>query len=119
MSAIPGKLNLIAVQAAPVLSDYRDASSFAAKITSLMAWAGKQADFSLPTLVSFPELNGLYLTFVPFYWDELQEEATMEAASARIVKARWRSLPEEQRATPRDSARQLLFFEHALEAEHI
>jgi len=112
-------LNLVAVQAKPVLADYRDASAFRAKITSLMERVARDADLSLPTLVSFPELIGMYLAFAPFYWDDLKRETKLERAGTRIVMRDIASAPESHRTSPEAAARYLLFVRHALEAERI
>ncbi len=58
------KTNLIAIQAQMERPDYRDEEAFRAKIGSLMQMAAREADFSLPTLVSFPELIGMFLSFL-------------------------------------------------------
>jgi len=109
--------NLIAVQAKMSLSDYETGDAFRAKIASLMAKASAEADFSLPTLISFPELIGMYLTFVPNYWDEMKDETSLEKAGTKIVMQNIARVPEAHRSAPEAAARWLLFIEHALEAE--
>ena len=111
------KANLIAVQAKTELADYRDGAAFHAKIASLMQQAAREADFSLPTLVSFPELIGMYLAFVPHYWDDVKDEPSLEKAGTKIVMSNIARVPEEHRTRPESAARYLLFIEHALEAE--
>jgi len=111
------RINLVAVQAKPELGDYRDAGAFRAKIASLMDRVAAEADLSLPTLVSFPELIGMYLSFVPFYWDDLKGETNLEGAATRIVMRDIASVPEAHRASPEAAARYLLFVQHAVETE--
>lgn len=111
------KINLVAVQAKMDLADYRSAEAFRGKMLSLMEAVAQVADLSLPTLVSFPELIGMYLTFVPFYWDDVREEASIERAGTRIVMKNISRLNEDDRVSPEAAARRLLFVEHALEAE--
>jgi predicted amidohydrolase len=113
------KGNLIAVQAKTDLADYRSGEAFHAKIASLMRQTAREADFSLPTLVSFPELIGMYLTFVPFFWDDVRDETSLEKAGTKIVMKNIARVPEEHRTTPEGAARYLLFIETALEAEAI
>ncbi len=113
------KMNLVAVQAKTELADYRSGEAFYAKIASLMQTAARQADLSLPTLVSFPELIGMYLSFVPFFWDGLKDETSLEAAATQIVMRNLARLPDGQRTTPEAAARRLLFIETALEAERM
>src|SRR5574341_1752570 len=114
---MPTKLNLVAVQAKPTLADYRDHAAFHDKIASLMAAAAQAADLSLPTLVSFPELIGMYLAFVPYYWDDLAAETNLEAAAMKIVMRGVASVPEDRRTSPEAAARHLLFLQHAVETE--
>jgi predicted amidohydrolase len=113
------KINLVAVQAKMGLADYRSGETFCAKILSLMDAVAQAVDLSLPTLVSFPELIGMYLTFVPFYWDDVKEEASVERAGTRIVMRNLSRLNEDDRVSPELAARRLLFVEHALEAERM
>lgn len=111
------KANLIAVQAKMSLADYETDDAFREKIASLMLDASARADFGLPTLVSFPELIGMYLTFVPYCWDELIGQASLERAGTKIVMQNIAGVPEAHRSSPEAAARWLLFIEHALEAE--
>ncbi|HET9476359.1 MAG TPA: carbon-nitrogen hydrolase family protein [Dehalococcoidia bacterium] len=114
---MPDRLNLVAVQAKPTLTDYRDHAAFHDKIASLMAAAAREADLSLPTLVAFPELVGMYLAFVPHYWDDLAGESNLEAAATKIVMKNILFVPEEARTSPEAAARHLLFLQHAVETE--
>ncbi len=115
--AMPARLNLVAVQAKPALPDYRDHAAFQNKIASLMAAVAREVDFSLPTLVSFPELIGMYLAFVPHYWEDLAGESNLEAAATKIVMKDIMSVPEGRRTSPEAAARHLLFLQHAVETE--
>jgi predicted amidohydrolase len=114
---MPTHLNLVAVQAKPTLADYRDHTAFHAKAASLMAAVAREADLSLPTLVSFPELIGMYLAFVPHYWDDLAGETNLETAATRIVMKNIAFVPEEARTSPEAAARHLLFLRDAVETE--
>jgi predicted amidohydrolase len=111
------KANLIAVQAKMSLPDYETDGAFRAKIAALMQKASTEADLALPTLISFPELIGMYLTIVPYYWEQLQGETSLEKAGTRIVMENIGRVPESHRTSPEAAARWLLFIEHALEAE--
>lgn len=111
--------NLVAVQAKPSLADYRDESAFREKIASLMQAAGRECDFSLPTLVSFPELIAMYLSFVPRYWEVLKDETSLESAARKVVMANLDRIPEAHRSRPEAMGRYLLFIEPALDTERI
>jgi predicted amidohydrolase len=114
---MPSRINLVAVQARMERANYRDATAFRAKIASLMAEVAGAVDLSLPTLVSFPELIGMYLSFVPRYWDILRDEPSLEAGVRKIIEKYADTLPEEHRASVRAAVRRLLYIETALEAE--
>lgn len=113
------KINLIAVQAKTELGDYASGEAFYAKMSSLMQKAMASADRSLPSLVSYPELVGMYLSFAPFFWDELVGESSMEMAATKIVMKNMSRLGEEDRRSPEAAARRLLFIDTALEAERM
>jgi predicted amidohydrolase len=113
------EINLVAVQARPEAADYRDAHAFRKKTESLMARAADAADFSIPTLVSFPELFGMYLAFAPFYWDDLADAQSLEKAATMIVMRDIASVPEAYRTSPESAARYKLFVQHAVEAEQM
>lgn len=98
-------------------ADYRDAGAFRAKIASLMADVARTVDLSLPTLVSFPELIGMYLSFLPRYWDILCGEPTMEAGVRLVIGKYAETLPEEHRSRGSAIVRRLLFIDTAVEAE--
>lgn len=112
------KLNLVAVQAKPVLEDYRDAVTFRRKMGSLMERAMAAVDPSHPTLVSFPEAIGLFLSFVPFYWDEVIASNTLAQVILKVVPKR---LPTFLGAAVRNRAfgPQAAFVHTALEAEKV
>ena len=111
------KVNLVAVQAKTELKDYASVEAFHAKIASLMERAMREVDPELPTLVSFPELVGMYLSFVPYYWDDLKDETNLEAAGSKLVMKNMARLSEEDRRTPEAAARRLMFIEYAVETE--
>ena len=113
------KANLVAVQARTELADYRSAEAFYAKNAALMQQVAREVDLSLPTLVSFPELIGMFLSFVPFYWDDLQGQSSLEAAATAIVFKNLSRLDESDRTSPETAARRLLFIDTALDAEAI
>ncbi len=56
------KANLVAVQAKTELGDYRSGETFHAKMASLMEKTAREVDLNLPTLVSYPELVGLFMS---------------------------------------------------------
>ena len=98
-------VNLVAVQAKTELNDYRSNEAFHAKMASLMERAMREVDRDLPTLISYPELVGLFLSFVPYYWDDLKDETNVEAAILKIVMKNMALLSEEDRKTPETAAR--------------
>jgi len=79
------KINLVAVQAKPTLEDYRSAHAFHAKMSELTRQAVSQVDTSLPTLVAFPEAIGLFLSFVPFYYEQVKNCRTVAQVITRVV----------------------------------
>ena len=111
------KANLVAVQAKTGLKDYATANTFHAKMASLMERTMRQVDRDLPTLVSYPELVGMYLAFVPYFWDDLKDETSLEAAATKILMKNIGRLGDEERRTPEAAARRLMFIEHAVETE--
>lgn len=113
------KINLVAVQAKTELADYRDGETFHAKMASLMKAAARQVDIGLPTLVSYPELVGMFLSFAPFFWDDLEDEKSLEQAAMKIVMKNFAHLSEDDRRTPETAARKLMFIDTALEAERM
>jgi predicted amidohydrolase len=79
------RINLVAVQAKPILEDYRSARAFHAKMSDLVQRAVSQVDTGLPTLVAFPEAIGLFLSFVPFYYEQVKDCRTLAQVIMRIV----------------------------------
>jgi predicted amidohydrolase len=79
------KVNLVAVQAKPVLEDYRSADAFHAKMSDLTQRAVSQVDTGLPTLVAFPEAIGLFLSFVPFYYEQVKDCRTLTEVIMRVM----------------------------------
>ena len=112
------KLNLVAIQAKPVMSDYANAEAFYQKMADLMTRAAKVADFSLPTLVVFPEGIGLPLAFVPQTYAQIGDAKTIAQVLMRAIP---RNLPRFTRALLkfRTSVVRTVFLETALEAEDI
>ncbi|HYM14538.1 MAG TPA: carbon-nitrogen hydrolase family protein, partial [Dehalococcoidia bacterium] len=112
------KLNLVAIQAKPEMSDYANAEAFYRKMADLMARAARVADFSLPTLVVYPEGIGLPLAFVPQTYDQIGDANTIAQV---LVRALPRHLPRFTRALFRfrTSLFRTIFLETALEAEDI
>src|SRR3989337_2321878 len=86
-------------------------------MASLMERAMREVDRDLPTLVSYPELVGMFLSFVPYHWNDLKDETNLEAAGMKLVVKNMARLSEEDRKTPETAARCLLFLEHAVETE--
>ncbi len=111
------KVNLVAVQAKTELADYASHEAFRAKMTSLMEKAMREVDPALPTLVSFPELVGMFLSFVPYYWDDFKGETNLEQAATKLVAKNVSRLSEEDRKTPETAFRRLAFLENAVETE--
>jgi len=112
------KLNLVAIQAKPQMSDYADAESFYRKMASLMEAASRQVDFSLPTLVAYPEGIGLPLAFVPQTYHQIGDAKTIFQVLVRAIP---RNLPRFLGALLRfrTSVIRTVFLETALEAEDI
>lgn len=74
------KVNLVAVQAKPILADYASPKAFYAKMEALTRRATAAVDPSHPTLVAFPEAIGFFLSFVPFWYDEIKHCRTIAHA---------------------------------------
>jgi len=111
------KVNLVAVQAKTELNDYRSNEAFHAKMASLMERAMREVDRDLPTLISYPELVGMFLGFVPYYWDDLKDETKLEDAAMTLVVKNMAAVPEGHRTSPEAAARWLMFIQHAVETE--
>jgi len=84
------KINLVAVQARPELADYASAHAFHTKMAALAQRAVAAVDRQHPTLVAFPEAIGLFLTFVPFYYDDIKHCRSLRQV---VVKVLPRKLP--------------------------
>jgi hypothetical protein len=113
------RVNLVAVQAKMSLADYSDSKAFQRKVADLMDGAMRQIDGALPTLVAFPECLGMYLSFVPRYWDSLKSETRMDRAVDLIVSRFASHLEPRLRKDPRSAAQRLLFLEGATDTEAV
>ncbi|MCH8062099.1 MAG: carbon-nitrogen hydrolase family protein [Chloroflexi bacterium] len=111
------KINLVAVQAKTELDDYSTPEFFDRKMGLLMEMAMADVDPALPTLVCFPEAVGMYLGFVPFYWNELKNESSFEQAIRRITELNRDRMIESGDLDYEAFVSQLLFADNALEAE--
>jgi predicted amidohydrolase len=100
------------------MSDYASAEAFYQKMADLMARASREADFSQPTLVVFPEGIGLPLAFVPQTYDQIGDAKTIAQVLMRAIP---KNLPRFTRALLkfRTSMIRTVFLETALEAEDI
>jgi predicted amidohydrolase len=112
------KVNLVAIQAKPLMSDYANAEAFYSKMGDLMARASRAVDFSMPTLVVYPEGIGLPLAFVPQTFDQIGDAKTIMQVLMRALPP---NLPRFARALLRfrTSVIRTVFLETALEAEDI
>jgi predicted amidohydrolase len=112
------KVNLVAIQAKPEMSDYADAEAFYRKMADLMDRASRKVDFSQPTLVAFPEGIGLPLAFVPQTYHQIGDAQTIAQVFARAIP---RNLPRFTGALLRfrTAPFRTVFLETALEAEDI
>lgn len=112
------KVNLVAIQPKPVMSDYADAEAFYRKMASLMERASRQVDFSMPTLVAYPEGIGLPLAFVPQTYHQIGDARTIAKVLLRAIP---KNLPRFLGAVLRyrTSMIRTVFLETALEAEDI
>lgn len=112
------KVNLVAVQAKPKISDYADAEAFFDKMADLMKRAVKDVDRSLPTLVAYPEGIGLPLAFVPQTYHQIGDAKTIFQVFLRAVP---KNLPRFSKAVLkfRTAFFRTVFLETALEAEDI
>jgi predicted amidohydrolase len=112
------RLNLVAIQARPVMSDYANAGAFHRKMSALMQQASREVNFELPTLVAFPEGIGLPLAFVPQTYHQIGDAQTIAQVFVRAVP---RNLPRFLRAAARfrTSFMRTVFLETALEAEEM
>ena len=87
------RINLVAVQARMELEDYASPERFRQRMAGLMEQAMSRVDQTLPTLVAYPEAIGLFLSFVPFYYDLIKDCRSLMQAALRVVPRRfWRLL---------------------------
>ncbi len=110
------KVNLVAIQPKPVMADYASPEAFYRKMASFMERARKEVDFSLPTLVVYPEGIGLPLAFVPHTYHQIGEARTFAAVMLRAIP---KNLPRFTKALLkfRTAIVRTIFLETALEAE--
>ncbi len=110
------RANLVAVQVRASLEDYASAEAFRRRMTGLMEQAATTVDFSLPTIVCFPETVGLWLSFVPEVYDQIRDCSTIQQALIRGIP---RNLPRFVGACwrYRTVGVRTIFLETALEAE--
>ena len=80
-----GKINLVAVQARPELADYASAHAFHTKMAALAQRAVAAVDRRHPTLLAFPEAIGLFLSFVPFHYDDVKDCRTLRQALLKVL----------------------------------
>jgi len=79
------KINLVAVQAKPELADYASPQAFYDKMSALMQRAAASVDRQYPTLVAFPEAIGLFLAFVPFYYQRIKNCRTLSQVMLKVI----------------------------------
>lgn len=110
------RLNLVAVQAKPVMADYADGDAFYRKMSGLMEQVASQVDLRQPSLVAFPEGIGLPLAFVPYTFKHIGDARTIMQVLLRGLPP---NLPRFLRAAAkfRTSVIRTVFLETALEAE--
>lgn len=77
--------NLVAVQARMRLADYASPERFRERMAELMERAIRTVDRSLPTLIAYPEAIGLWLSFVPFYYDLIKDCQSLTQAALRVL----------------------------------
>ena len=110
------RVNLVAVQMRANLEDYASAEAFRRRMAGLMERAAGTVDFSIPSIVVFPETVGLWLSFVPEVYDQIRDCVTIQQALVRgiprnlrrFLRASWRF---------RTLGVPTIFLETALEAE--
>jgi predicted amidohydrolase len=86
------KINLVAVQAKPELADYASAKAFQDKVSGLMQRAAAPVDREHPTLVAFPEAIGLFLAFVPFYYQRIRNCRTLSEVMLKVIPGNLKGL---------------------------
>jgi predicted amidohydrolase len=112
------KVNLVAVQAKPVMADYASGEAFYRKMKALMERVAREVDLSIPTLVAYPEGIGLPLAFVPQTYHQIGDAKTIAQVLLRAIP---KNLPRFTRALLRfrTSVIRTVFLETALEAEEM
>jgi len=113
------KINLVAVQARPELADYASAHAFHTKMAALAQRAVSAVDRRLPTLVAFPEAIGLFLTFVPFHYDDIKDCRTLRQALLKVLSRRLPAFLGAMWQHKVPSLRRAVFLDAALAAEKI
>jgi predicted amidohydrolase len=113
------KINLVAVQASPELADYVSAHAFHTKMAALAQQAVAAVDRRHPTLLAFPEAIGLFLTFVPFHYDDIKDCRTFRQALLKVLSRRLPSFLEAMWRHRMPSLRRVVFLDTALAAEKI
>ncbi len=81
------RANLVAVQVRASIDDYASGEAFRRRMEGLMEQAARTVDFSLPTIVCFPETIGLWLSFVPEVYDDVRDCKTIRQAILRGIPA--------------------------------
>ena len=79
------RANLVAVQLRAALEDYATPETFRSRMAGMMEQAAKTVDFGLPTIVVFPETVGLWLSFVPEVYHQIQDCTTIREALVRGI----------------------------------
>lgn len=82
--------NLVAIQLRAALEDYASYEVFRGRMAGLLEEAAKKVDFNLPTVVCYPETVGLWLSFVPQTYHQIQGSKTIVEALVRGIP---RNLP--------------------------
>src|SRR3990172_10971348 len=112
------RVNLVAVQLRASLEDYASNEAFRSRMTGLMERAAQTVDFSLPSIVVFPETVGLWLSFVPEVYHQIRDCTSIVQALVRGIP---RNLPRFLGACwrYRTVGVRTIFLETALEAEAV
>ena len=80
------RANLVAVQVRAAIDDYANGKTFRRRMAGLMEKAAETVDFSMPTIVCFPETIGLWLSFVPEVYSEIKDAKTIQQAIIRGIR---------------------------------
>jgi predicted amidohydrolase len=84
------RANLVAIQVRASIDDYASGETFRRRMEGLMEQAARKVDFSLPTIVCFPETIGLWLSFVPEIYDTIRDCTTIQQAIIRGIPPNWK-----------------------------